>query len=147
MSTSAVATSPPEAPIAEPTPPMSPPAVACLEDTGLTRDFLIGLIAKTLHQRDSLTGFEIADAVALPFAIVDGILLDLQSERMLEVRQTDGPARSSYRFALTRAGRDRASRTPDTQSRSHRPIQHASRRRLRRPPHGSRRPPPATSSP
>ena len=108
MSTSAVAASPPEAPIAEPAPPMSPPAVACLEDTGLTRDFLIGLIAKTLHQRDSLTGFEIADAVALPFAIVDGILLDLQSERMLEVRQTDGPARSSYRFALTRTGRDRA---------------------------------------
>lgn len=88
--------------------PAAPPAVGSLEDTGLSRDLLTALLLKILHQRGGLSGFEVADALALPFAVVDEILVELQYNRLVEVRETEGPARSSYRFALTSAGRVRA---------------------------------------
>jgi MoxR-like ATPase len=87
---------------------VAPPGIESLGDTGLSRDFLVGLIAKILHQRDGLSGFELADAVAIPFTVLDDLLMELQSSRLTEVRETDGPARSSYRFALTAAGRQKA---------------------------------------
>jgi hypothetical protein len=43
--------------------PAAPPGIESLGDTGLSRDFLVGLITKILHQRDGLTGFELADEV------------------------------------------------------------------------------------
>jgi predicted ATPase with chaperone activity len=104
MTTSALAT--PHGKTLEPT---APPGIESLEDTGLSRDFLVSLIAKILHQRDTLTGFELADAIAIPFTVLDELLVELQSSRLTEVRETDGPARSSYRFALTAAGRQKAS--------------------------------------
>ena len=79
-----------------------------LEDTGLSRDLLIGLVIKILHQRGGLSGFEVSDAVALPFGLVDDILLELQGAGLLEVKEADGPARSSFRFVLTGKGRARA---------------------------------------
>ena len=79
-----------------------------LEDTGLSRDLLIGLVIKILHQRGVLSGFEVSDAVALPFGLVDDILLELQGAGLLEVKEADGPARSSFRFVLTGKGRARA---------------------------------------
>ncbi len=87
---------------------MFPPPVTSLEETGLSRETLSALLLKTLHQRGGLSGFEIADATALPFGLADELLMDLQYNRLLEVRETDGPARSSYRFALTNAGHVRA---------------------------------------
>jgi predicted ATPase with chaperone activity len=85
-----------------------PPAITSLEETGLSREALSALLVKTLHQRGGMSGFELADAMALPFTIADELLVDLQYNRLLEVRDTDGPARSSYRFALTNAGHVRA---------------------------------------
>ena len=89
-------------------PVVYPPAITSMEETGLSRELLSGLLLKTLHQRGGLSGFEIADAVALPFVVVDELLVDLQYNRLTEVRETDGPSRSSYRFALTSAGHVRA---------------------------------------
>ncbi len=79
-----------------------------LEDTGLPRDLIIGLLVKTLYHRGSLSGFGISDSMALPFAILDDLLLELQKGGVLEVRETSGPSRSSYQFALTGKGRERA---------------------------------------
>jgi hypothetical protein len=88
--------------------PTIPPPLRSLEETGISRDSLIGLLVKTVQQRGSLTGFGIADAMALPFSLVDDLLIELQGSGFLEVRETDGPARSSYRFALTGKGREKA---------------------------------------
>ena len=85
-----------------------PQSPASLEDTGLSRDLIIGLLVKTLYQRGSLSGFGISDSMALPFAILDDLLLELQKGGLLEVRETSGPSRSSYQFALTGKGRERA---------------------------------------
>ena len=85
-----------------------PPPLTRLEETGLSRDLLVGLLVKTVQQRGSLTGFGIADSLALPFGLVDDLLIELQGTGVLEVKETDGPARSSYRFALTGKGREMA---------------------------------------
>jgi predicted ATPase with chaperone activity len=85
-----------------------PPIPRSLGETGLSRDLLVGLLLKTVQQRGTLSGFGISDALGLPFSLVDDLLMDLQKSGMLEVKETDGPARSSYSFALTGKGRERA---------------------------------------
>lgn len=85
-----------------------PPPLTSLEETGLSRDLLTGLLVKTVHQRGSLTGFGISDALALPFGLVDDLLIELQGAGLLEVKEAEGPTRSAYRFALTGKGRERA---------------------------------------
>jgi hypothetical protein len=85
-----------------------PPIPRSLGETGLSRDLLVGLLLKTVQQRGTLSGFGISDALGLPFSLVDDLLMDLQKSGMLEVKDTDGPARSSYSFALTGKGRERA---------------------------------------
>ncbi len=84
------------------------PTIATVAETGLSRELISGLLLKTLHQRGGLSGFEVADAMALPFTVADELLVELQRHRLVEVRETDGPARSSYHFALTNAGHGRA---------------------------------------
>jgi len=85
-----------------------PPPVTTIEDTGVSRELLVALLLKILHQRGGMSGFEAADAIALPFVLVDDLLMDLQQGRLLEVREADAPTRSSYRYALTGAGHARA---------------------------------------
>jgi len=85
-----------------PAPPTS------LEETGLSREALLGLLVKTLHLRGGQSGFGISDALALPFGLVDDLLLELQGGGLLEVKGAEGPTRSTYRFSLTGKGRERA---------------------------------------
>jgi hypothetical protein len=85
-----------------------PPPVSSLEETGLSRELLSSLLLKTLYQRAGASGFELGDALALPFSIVDELLRDLQYEHMVEIREADGPARTAFRFSLTSVGRERA---------------------------------------
>lgn len=89
-------------------PELGPRPPASLEETGIPLDQIVGLLVKTLHQRGSLSGFGISDSMALPFAIIDDLLLELQKGGFLEVKETSGPTRSSYLFALTGKGRERA---------------------------------------
>ncbi|MGW8266988.1 MAG: hypothetical protein ACWGSQ_11500, partial [Longimicrobiales bacterium] len=63
-----------------PAPPKS------LEEVGLSRETLLGLLVKALHHRGSLSGFEVSDSVALPFGLVDDLLLELQGGGILEVK-------------------------------------------------------------
>jgi predicted ATPase with chaperone activity len=86
----------------------TPPSPRSLEETGLPRDTLVALILKHLYQFGTMSGFEVAEAVALPFHLVDELLVDLQQVRHAEVRETEGPTRSSYRFGITNMGRARA---------------------------------------
>lgn len=92
----------------EPAAAPAPPPVSSLEDTGLSRDLLTSLLLKTLYQRAGATGFELVDAMALPFSIVDELLRDLQYDHLVEIREADGPTRTNHRFTLTSVGRERA---------------------------------------
>lgn len=79
-----------------------------LLETGLTEEFVAGLIAKALHVRGGMLGFELADALALPLSVFDGVVRVLQDERLVEVHETQGPSRGEYVFRLTSDGRRRA---------------------------------------
>ena len=85
--------------------PRIPQTVA---DTGLSEEYLIDLLLKTLYVQGARTGLELVEAMRLPFPFLDEQLLTLQHRRMVEVRGTHGPSRTGYVFDLTQAGRDRA---------------------------------------
>ncbi|HEX5386807.1 MAG TPA: hypothetical protein VFW66_08925 [Gemmatimonadales bacterium] len=97
---------------ASPTAPLERPAVPpmpdTLADTGLSVELVRDLLLKTLYVQGVRTGHELAEAVALPFALVDDELLTLQQRRFIEVRGTTGTNRASYRYEVAGEGRDRA---------------------------------------
>jgi predicted ATPase with chaperone activity len=79
-----------------------------LEATGLSAGEITDLMLKVLHRSGSRSGEEIADEVALPFTILDDLLLSMQQRHLIEVLDTRGHGRSGYRFNLTEEGRTRA---------------------------------------
>jgi predicted ATPase with chaperone activity len=85
--------------------PKAPKSVA---DTGLSEAQITSLVLKTLYQRGALTGNGLADALALPFVILDELLLDVTQRHFVEVLGTSGHGRGGYTFDLTEEGRNRA---------------------------------------
>jgi predicted ATPase with chaperone activity len=87
----------------------TPSAVSRVEDTGLTQLWLQDLALKILYFQGYLTGFSVAEAIALPFAgIVDQILEALKREKFVEVKTQVGFGEGSYQYAITGAGIARA---------------------------------------
>jgi predicted ATPase with chaperone activity len=87
---------------------LEPPVPESVGDTGLSEEFIVDLLLKTLYVQGVRTGRQLTAAVRLPFSFVDDRLLSLQQRRLVEVLGTGGPNRGSYLFDLTGAGRDRA---------------------------------------
>jgi predicted ATPase with chaperone activity len=85
-----------------------PPVPETVRDTGLSEEFIVDLLLKTLYVQGARTGQQLTGSVRLPFAFVDDRLLSLQQRRLVEVRSTTGPNRGGYLFDLTGAGRERA---------------------------------------
>ena len=81
---------------------------ATLDDLGLSEEFIIDLLLKTLYMQGARTGQQLTESLCLPFPFVDEQVLMLQQRRFVEVRGTPGPSRAGYTFDLTGAGRDRA---------------------------------------
>ena len=79
-----------------------------VHDLGLSEEFIIDLLLKTLYMQGARTGQQLVESLCLPFPFVDEQLLMLQQRRFVEVRGTSGPSRAGYVFDLTGAGRDRA---------------------------------------
>ena len=92
------------------TKPFGPPPITQIEDTGLTRLWLQDLAIKILYFRGYLTGYELAEAIALPYtAIVDKIVESLKREKFIEVKaSTMGLGEGSYQYGITQAGINRA---------------------------------------
>lgn len=87
-----------------------PPPITRIEDTGLSPLWLQDLILKIMYFQGYLSGFKIAEAVALPFAGVASHLLDtLKREKLIEVKSSQmGLGEGAYTYAITGAGIDRA---------------------------------------
>jgi predicted ATPase with chaperone activity len=108
----------PRAPVRDSAPPRGgtsphlrfiPPPVSRIEDTGLAQLWLQDLALKTLYFRGYLTGFNVAEAICLPFAgMVDQILEALKREKFVEVKTQVGFGEGSYQYAITGAGIARA---------------------------------------
>ena len=80
------------------------PRPKCLEDTGLSRELLIDLIAKHLLDRGTLSLCELAGALCLPGVIIENLLGFMRTEAMIEVRpdRSDEPG---LNYSLTERGR------------------------------------------
>ncbi|HVN16319.1 MAG TPA: ATP-binding protein [Anaerolineales bacterium] len=87
-----------------------PPQINSLEDTGLSSLWLQDLALKVLYFRGYLTGFKIAEEIALPFAgVVDQVLLPLKQEKLVEVKSSQGGlGEGAYTYGITGAGITRA---------------------------------------
>lgn len=95
------------APRDEPVPSIPRPPET-LAETGLSEEAVIELLLKIFYVQGAQTGREVADAVHLPFHIVDDLLLALQQRRIAEVLRTEGHGRAAYVYDLTGSGRERA---------------------------------------
>ncbi len=88
-----------------------PPPVNKLEETGLSPLWLQDLALKILYFQGYLSGFKIAEELALPFAgVVDQLLEMLKREKLIEVKSSSsaGFGEGSYQYAITGAGIMRA---------------------------------------
>jgi predicted ATPase with chaperone activity len=93
-----------------PTGAFSPPQINNLEDTGLSPLWLQDLILKVLYFRGYLTGFKIAEEIALPLAgVTDQLLTTLKQEKFIEVKSSQGGlGDGAYTYGITGAGTLRA---------------------------------------
>ena len=88
---------------------LAPQKATTLEATGLTPDAIGSLVMKGLY-RGETRGIDLADAVRLPYAILEPLLLHMRAEQLVEVKSAAGIGTAGYRYALTDGGRDRARR-------------------------------------
>jgi hypothetical protein len=89
---------------AQPTPPAPPTTLA---ETGLHPDTLAQLMMKTLVAGEA-SGTQLADAMRLPYSVLDAMIQHARAEKLIEVRGAGGVGTAGYRYALTDLGRDRA---------------------------------------
>jgi len=87
-----------------------PPPITRLEDTGLSFLWVQDLALKILYFQGYLSGFKVAEEIALPFAgVTDQILESLKREKLVEVKSSSmGLGEGSYQYAITGAGIDHA---------------------------------------
>ncbi len=87
-----------------------PPPLLTLEDTGLSPLWLQDLALKVMYFQGYLTGYKIAEEMALPFSgVVDQIMEALKREKLIEVRSSQmGLGEGAYLYAITGAGISRA---------------------------------------
>jgi predicted ATPase with chaperone activity len=88
-----------------------PAQINNLEDTGLSPLWLQDLILKVLYFRGYMTGFKIAEEIALPFSgVTDQLLTTLKQEKFIEVKSSQGGlgGDGAYTYGITSAGIMRA---------------------------------------
>ena len=90
--------------IAQPEPPPPP---ATIEETGLHRDVLAQLLLKHLVSGEQ-SGTALADAMHVPYSVLDALIQHGRVEKLLEVRGASGAGNAGYRYVLTDLGRERA---------------------------------------
>ena len=87
-----------------------PPNITQVEDTGLSPLWLQDLVIKILYFQGYLSGFRVAEEIALPFAgVVDQIMESLKKEKMVEVKSSQmGLGEGAYVYGITGVGIARA---------------------------------------
>jgi predicted ATPase with chaperone activity len=82
-----------------------------IEDTELSVGFLADLALKTLYFAGYISGYEVAEAIKLPFkSITDRVLEFLKRDRFIEVKGSSGGAyaEAAYEYVITGKGIERA---------------------------------------
>jgi len=88
-----------------------PPPITSIDDTGLSSLWLQDLVLKILYFQGYLSGFKIAEEIALPFSgLADQLLEALKREKFIEVKSSQqmGLGEGTYQYAITGLGISRA---------------------------------------
>jgi predicted ATPase with chaperone activity len=99
------------APVTQSSDSFIPPAPRSIEETGLGMGFLSDLVLKILYFEGHISGYEVAEAIKLPFKnVTDRILGFLKRDHLVEVRGSSGGAyaESAYEYVITGKGSERA---------------------------------------
>ena len=86
-----------------------PPVAKTIEQTGLDDNFLLNCLLRTMYVSALQTIPEISEQIKLTRGVIEELLTFAKKEALVEIR---GPAENNYnimRYALTSAGRERAS--------------------------------------
>lgn len=86
--------------------PFIPPPITRLEETGLPGLWVQDLVLKIMYFQGYMSGFKVAEEIALPFnGVVDQIMETLKREKLVEVKSSQiGLGEGAYQFAITGAG-------------------------------------------
>lgn len=84
-----------------------------LTESGLSLGQMAELLLKQIYTSGSLTGYDLAGHLRLPFSVIDEGLRFLKEEKCLDVTSGEMLGRISYRFQLTELGRARAKEALD----------------------------------
>jgi predicted ATPase with chaperone activity len=100
---------PPSVDIASQLQEYTPAVPRTIEETHLSPSFLAELIVKALYFAGDSEGGKVADFICLPFsAVVYPILSQLKEERIVEIKGGTSQYNTSWRFALTKYGAEKA---------------------------------------
>ena len=87
-------------------PTFIPKMPASIKETGLGLGFLTDLALKIMYFEGNLTGYELAERMALPYpGVVDQALEFLKREKLVEVKGAGGFAEAAYQYAIADKGR------------------------------------------
>jgi len=80
-----------------------------IEETGLTLGFLADLAIKMMYFEGYISGYEIAEAMKLPYSgVVDEVLEFLKREQFCEVKGAGGLGESAYQYVISSKGSEKA---------------------------------------
>ncbi len=80
-----------------------------LEETGLSLGFLSDLAVKMFYFAGSLSGFELAESLKLPFhSVVERLLEFMKREQFCQIRGSGSLVAGSFQYVITDQGRDKA---------------------------------------
>jgi hypothetical protein len=84
-----------------------PPSPSSIADTGLSLNFLLGLLLKTMYVTGHETGTQLREDILLPGTIVRDLLQSAADKNLVEILGRAGEgALAELRYALTGLGRD-----------------------------------------
>ncbi|HNB50504.1 MAG TPA: AAA family ATPase [Anaerolineales bacterium] len=88
----------------------NPPPVSTIADTGISQLWLEDLALKILYFSGYMTGFKVAEVMALPFpGVTDILLTSLKQDKLVEIKSSQGGlGEGAYTYAITGAGIARA---------------------------------------
>src|SRR5687767_9352671 len=87
----------------------APPEIHSIADTGLPPQFLTDLALKTIYYANTISGYDVALNMRLPYlGVLDQILEALKKDLYIEVRSGSALTTASYTYATTSKGTIRA---------------------------------------
>ncbi len=80
------------------------PQPATVEETGVDLALLVDLTLKVIHFSGRPSGRQLADLLALPFAVTEELIAFARREQAVEIVGSSGVGEQAYEYALTGRG-------------------------------------------